>query len=82
MPKFVTQLLDATGADASEVEFDFESLADAKLETRAALGEMGRDGLPDDPMKMISAEIFDKDRNPLLELRPTNAGINPENEGA
>lgn len=42
MPKFVTQLLDATGADASEVEFDFESLADAKLETRAALRDGSR----------------------------------------
>ena len=71
MPKFYFQLLDGTGQDAVESEFEFDNFEVARSQAKSALGEMAREGLPEDPSNMMSVEILDGDRNPLLEIRLT-----------
>lgn len=71
MPKFYFQLLDGTGRDATESEFELEDLQGARLQARRALGEMADEGLPNDSADMMSVEILDAERIPLLELRLT-----------
>jgi hypothetical protein len=71
MPKFFFQLLDGSGQDAVESEFEFSNLHAARSEAKNALGEMARDGLPNDPANIMSVEIFAAERQPLLEVRLT-----------
>jgi len=71
MPNFIFQLLDGTGRDAVEREAEFNDFQAARQEARRALGSLANDGLPEDPANMMSVEVLDADRNPLLEVRLT-----------
>jgi hypothetical protein len=62
-------LLDREGYSASEVPYDFEDNEAAKNEALKILSEMASDRLPSAPMNMISVEVFDEKRRPIVENR-------------
>jgi hypothetical protein len=71
MPRYLFQLLDGTGADATELERECDTFEDARANAKIMLSDMVRSGLPEDSGNMMSVEIFDADKLPLVELRMT-----------
>ena len=69
MPKFFFQIIDRTSAEPIEVEHDFATAEEAKRQARTAMAEMARDGLPEEPLNMLTVEVFDAERKPIIELR-------------
>ena len=69
MPKYYFTLLDREGYAASEVAYEFHDNDAAKNEALKILSEMASDVLPSPPMNMISVEVFDEDRRPIVETR-------------
>ena len=69
MPKFYFQLLDGDGVGATETGYEFASIKAAKAEARRVLAEMAAEGLPAEPLNMLSVELFDESRRPLAEIR-------------
>jgi hypothetical protein len=69
MPRYYFTLLDREGYAASELAYEFEDNEAAKNEALKILSEMAADGLPAAPMNMISVEVFDEHRRPVVETR-------------
>jgi hypothetical protein len=67
MPLYYFISLDRDGAveTTMELENDFE----ATTEARKALAEMALDGLPTEPLNMLSVEVFNGRRVPIIEVR-------------
>ncbi|MBX5165057.1 MULTISPECIES: DUF6894 family protein [unclassified Rhizobium] len=69
MPKFYFELLDRDGVGTTETGYEFASIEAAKAEARRVLAEMAAEGLPSEPLNMLSVELFDESRRPLAEIR-------------
>lgn len=69
MPKFFFQVIDRASPEPTELAHEFETLDAAKHEAKLALAEMAREGLPEAPLNMISVELFDENRAPIVEFR-------------
>lgn len=71
MPTFIFQLLDGSGADATEIQHEIDTIDGARSEARTLLRELVAKEPCDEFGEMMSVEIFDAERRPILELRLT-----------
>jgi len=71
MPRYLFQLIDGSAADATEMDFEFDTFGAARSKAKTMLCEMVLKGLPEHTGDMMSVEIFDANKVPLLELRMT-----------
>ena len=69
MPQFYFTTVAGDGTIQSQIPGEFDDLELAKLEARRILANLASDGLPREPIDMISVEIYDADRRPLSEIR-------------
>jgi hypothetical protein len=71
MPRYYFTSIDRDGATPAERTYEFANDVEATEEARKALAEMALDGLPEEPMNMLSVEVFDEARRPIIEVRLT-----------
>lgn len=71
MPTFIFQLLDGSGTDATEIQHEIDTLDEARSEARTLLRELVAKGSRDEFGDMMSVDIFDAERRPVVELRLT-----------
>jgi hypothetical protein len=71
MPQYYFSVVDRDGASPAERSYEFENDAHAVEEGRKALAEMALDGLPGEPLNILSVEVFDAAREPIVEIRLT-----------
>jgi hypothetical protein len=71
MPRYYFSSIDRDGVSPAERTFEFANDLEAAEEARKALAEMALDGLPGEPMNMLSVEVFDEARQPIVEVRLT-----------
>ncbi|WP_063991863.1 hypothetical protein [Ensifer sp. Root142] len=69
MPLFYFRTTDQEGFSADDRGFEFPDEKAALAEAKVTLAEMAADGLPLDPVSMISVQVMNKDRILLLEMR-------------
>jgi hypothetical protein len=65
------EVMDGSGDGPVNMALDFDTLDKALEQAHIALAEMARDGLPKEPINMMTVEVFDADQRPLTELRLT-----------
>ncbi|WP_348270866.1 hypothetical protein [Rhizobium sp. Root1220] len=53
------------------MSLDFADQEEAIRQAHVALAEMARDGLPKEPVNMMSVEVFNEHKQPITELRLT-----------
>lgn len=71
MPRYYFASIDRDGLIPPERTYEFANDVEAIAEARRALAEMALDGLPKEPMNMLSVEVFDEKRQPIMEVRLT-----------
>ncbi|MFK0335610.1 hypothetical protein [Rhizobium sp. 2MFCol3.1] len=71
MPTFIFQLVDGSVGDVTEIQHEIDTLDEARSEGRTLLRELVAKGSPDEFADMMSIEIFDAERRPIVELRLT-----------
>lgn len=69
MPLFYFRTTDQEGFSADDRGFEFPDEKAALAEAKVTLAEMAADGLPLDPVSMISVQVMNEDRILLLEMR-------------
>lgn len=69
MQQFYFTTVAGDGTIQSQVPGEFADEELAKIEARRILANLASDGLPREPLEMMSVEIYDADRKPLFELR-------------
>ncbi|WP_063978410.1 MULTISPECIES: hypothetical protein [Ensifer] len=69
MPLFYFRTTDQEGFSADDRGFEFPDEKSALAEAKVTLAEMAADGLPLDPVSMISVQVMNEDRILLLEMR-------------
>ncbi len=69
--RYILEVMDGSGEGPVSMMIDFESEDEAVREAHVALAEMARDGLPKEPVNMMSVELFDEHKRPITELRLT-----------
>ena len=69
--RYYLEVMDGSGESPVSMTIEFESEEEALREAHVALAEMARDGLPKEPVNMMSVELFDDRRCPIAELRLT-----------
>ena len=69
MPQFYFTTLAANGAIRTQIPAIAEDLEGARSEAKRMLSELACAGLPDDPLNMLSVEIYDEQQKPELERR-------------
>lgn len=63
MPAFIFSVVDQSGPEPVEMQYDFPDAERAKAEAKAVLEEMAADGLPDINANLIGVKVFDTGRN-------------------
>lgn len=69
MPQFYFTTVAGDGTIQSQIPGEFETMELARIEARRMLANLASDGLPRGPLDMMSVEIYDEDRKPLVEYR-------------
>ncbi len=69
MARYYFTTLDKEGPTDSEVPFEFPDDDAAKEEGMRLLSGLASEHLPGPPMDMLSVEVLDAERRPLVELR-------------
>jgi hypothetical protein len=69
VPLFYFRTTDQEGFSADDRGFEFPDEKAAIAEAKVTLAEMAADGLPLDPVSMISVQVMNEDRVLLLEMR-------------
>jgi hypothetical protein len=69
MPNFYFRTTDQEGFSAEDRAFEFADEQAAIKEAKVTLAEMAADGLPQDPISMISIQVLDQHHALLVELR-------------
>lgn len=69
MPQYYFSTVAGDGTIQSLIPAEHDTLELAKLEARRMLANLASDGLPRGPLDMMSVEIYDEDRTPLVEYR-------------
>lgn len=69
MQQFYFTTVAGDGTIQSQIPAEFENADLAKLEARRILANLASDGLPREPLDMMSVEVYDADRKPLFEFR-------------
>lgn len=69
MPHFYFTTLAADGTIRALIPHEATDLQGAAKEAKRLLAELAGAGLPDDPLNMLSVEIYDEQQKPELELR-------------
>ncbi len=67
--RYFLEVIDGSGEGPVSMSIDFESEEEAVREAHVALAEMARDGLPKEPVNVMSVELFDERKRPITELR-------------
>ena len=67
--RYFLEVMDGSGEGPVNMSIDFESEEEAVREPHVALAEMARDGLPKEPVNLMSVELFDELKRPITELR-------------
>lgn len=68
MPSFYIQILERDGS-VTDNESEFHSVEEAKAEAYRALANVAADGLPTQPLNMVSVEVLDDEKRPIWEAR-------------
>ncbi|WP_318416251.1 DUF6894 family protein [Rhizobium sp. PL01] len=69
MPKYFFTMVDNEGTTHSEGALDFENHQVAEAEAIKALAGMANDDLPGYPLYLLSVEVFDEFKQPIVEVR-------------
>jgi hypothetical protein len=69
MPHFFFTTVAADGTIRTGIPHEAIDINEAAKEARRELSRLAALGLPDDPINMISVEIYDEHQKPELELR-------------
>jgi hypothetical protein len=69
MPQFFFTTVAGDGTIQSQIPAELETIDLARIEARRILANLASDGLPREPLDMMSVEIYDQDRKPLVEYR-------------
>ena len=69
--RYFLEVTDGSGEGPVSMSIDFESEEEAVREAHVALAEMARDGLPKEPVNVMSVEVFDEHKRPVTEVRLT-----------
>lgn len=69
MPHFFFTTIAADGTIRSGIPCEAGSLDEAARDARRELSDLAAMGLPDNPLNMLSVEIYDEQQKPELELR-------------
>lgn len=69
MPHFYFTTVASDGTIRTGIPCEAADLDEAKKEAKRELSRLAAQGLPDDPINMLSVEIYDEQQKPELELR-------------
>ncbi len=69
MPQFFFRSTDQDGFSAEDRGFEFPDFEAAIEEAKLALAEMAADGLPQEPVSMISIQVLDSNHVLVCEMR-------------
>ncbi len=69
MPQFFFTTIAADGTIRSGIPCEADNLDEAAKQARRELSALAAGGLPDNPLNMLSVEIYDEQQKPELELR-------------
>ncbi|MGI0523021.1 DUF6894 family protein [Rhizobium giardinii] len=69
MPQFFFRSTDQDGFSAEDRGFEFPDSEAAIKEAKHALAEMAADGLPQEPVSMISIQVLDSNHVLVCEMR-------------
>lgn len=69
MPLFFFRTTDQDGFSAEDRGFEFTDSEAAIAEAKVALAEMAADGLPQEPVSMISIQVLDSNHVLVCEMR-------------
>ena len=69
MTQFYFTTIAADGAIRTGIPCEAGDLDGAAKEAKRELSRLAAQGLPDDPINMLSVEIYDEQQKPELELR-------------
>ncbi len=69
MPQFYFRSTDQDGFSAEDRGFEFPDSEAAIEEAKLALAEMAADGLPQEPVPMISIQVLDTNHMLVCEMR-------------
>ncbi|MBW9064979.1 hypothetical protein JNB71_16885 [Rhizobium herbae] len=69
MPQFFFRSTDQDGFSAEDRGFEFLDSEAAIEEAKVALAEMAADGLPQEPVSMISIQVLDSNHVLVCEMR-------------
>lgn len=69
MPIFIFQTIDHRGDEPTEQIAECADIDAAKLEGRRLLADLATEGLPENAMGMLSVEVFDSEKRPIVEYR-------------
>lgn len=69
MPHFYFTTIAGDGTIQAQIPAEFANLNLAKIEARRMLANLASDGLPREPLDMMSVQIYDEEHKPLVEYR-------------
>lgn len=69
MPVFLFTTLGADGTVTPDIPQECSDVEDAKERAHELLARLAANGLPDDPLSMLSVEIYDAENQPVHEIR-------------
>lgn len=69
--RYFLDVMDGSGEGPIGMSIDFASEEEAVRQAHLALAEMARDGLPKEPVNVMSVKLFDEGKRPITELRLT-----------
>ena len=69
MPIFTFQTIDARGEEPTKQIVECIDVDAAVLDGRRLLADLAAEGLPENAMGMISVEVFDSEKRPIVEYR-------------
>jgi hypothetical protein len=69
MPQFYFTTIAADGTIRTGIPCEAADIDAASKEAKRELSRLAAEGLPDDPINMLSVEIYDEQQKPELELR-------------
>ena len=69
MPQFYFTTVAGDGTIQAQIPAELDTVDLAKMEARRMLANLASDGLPREPLDLMSVEVYDEDHKPIVEYR-------------